>query len=255
MDFKLKKLVELYNHKSRHSQYQCIPPSVENFIKCEKPLKSKYEYERLEYINSNVDLNGKTILDIGGNTGYFTIESLKKQEPIKIDYYEGNKEHAEFVKLSSDVLGLSDKIHVHDEYFDFNNRTNDVWDVVYFLNVIHHIGFDFEKDVNISDVKDKMILHINNMSKYCRILVFQMGFNWYGNIDKCLFANGTKKEMEDYILNGTKDYWELLKIGIAEKKDNGLYKYFDMNNNNNKRMDEYGEFLNRPIFIMRSKSF
>lgn len=251
MEDRQKKLEELYANKSRHSQYQILASNVEKLVKYNKPLKSKYEKERLDYIMSNVEVNGKKILDIGGNTGYFTFECCNGKEPSKVDYYEGNKEHAQFVELASDILGLSDVIKVHPEYFMFDNDTEQ-WDVVFFLNVIHHIGFDFEQGVSKEQVKSRMLEHINGMAKYSKLMVFQMGFNWYGNIEKCLFEHGTKKEMEDYIIQGTKGHWKVDRIGIATK-NNDVVRYENLNEQNNIRMDALGEFLNRPIFIMRSE--
>lgn len=250
MNSKIEKLEKLYANKSRHSQYQILASNIEHLVNYKKPEKSKYEKERLEYILSNVELKGKKILDIGGNTGYFTFESSKKN-PKSVDYYEGNTEHAEFVKLASEIIGLSDIIKVNPEYFLFKKQT-EVWDVVFFLNVIHHIGFDFEKDITSMTVREKMLEHINSMAEYSKVMIFQMGFNWYGNIQKCLFEHGTKEEMEDYLQEGTKNYWEIEHIGIPMKR-NGQIVYEDRTKENNIRIDEYGEFLNRPLFIMKSK--
>lgn len=80
-----------------------------------------------------------------------------------------------------------------------------------------------------------------------------MGFNWKGDSKECLFENGTKAEMEQFLKEGTKDYWNILFIGIAEKQNNDII-YQEMNKDNNKRQDDLGEFLNRPIFILKSKS-
>lgn len=247
---KIERLEQLYKNKSRHSQYQILASNVEPLFSYEKPKKSKYEKERWDYIISNVNVEGMRILDIGGNTGFFTFESCNNRRPKAVDFYEGNKEHAEFVELASSILELDGVIKVYPEYFLFDKQ-NEVWDIVYFLNVIHHIGFDFEKDVTVDTVKNRMLEHINEMAKYSKRMVFQMGFNWYGNIDKCLFEHGTKKDVEDYIISGTKNYWRVEKIGIAEKVGNN-FVYKDMNEENNMRVDSYGEFLNRPLFIMKS---
>lgn len=252
MDSKIAKLGELYANKSRHSQYQILASNVEHLVDYKKPEKSKYEKERMAYILKNVELKNKKILDIGGNTGYFTFESSTKS-PKGVDFFEGNAEHAEFVRLASEIIGLSDIIKVHPEYFLFGKRT-EVWDVVYFLNVIHHIGFDFEKDVTSITVQEKMLEHINSMAEYSKTMVFQMGFNWYGNIHKCLFTHGTKEEMEEFLQEGTKDYWEIEHIGIPVKRNDGIL-YEERTPENNIRIDEYGEFLNRPLFIMKSRLF
>lgn len=69
------KLIELYNESSKHSGYQILASNLEEIIdKSKLKISSRYERERLNYIISKIDLKGKRILDIGGNTGFFTFE-------------------------------------------------------------------------------------------------------------------------------------------------------------------------------------
>lgn len=250
MELKRKQLRELYEKKSSILQYQSFHSSIQEYVDYKAPKKSRYESERCEYILKNVEIQGKHVLDIGGNAGFFTFESCK-QNALSVDYYEGDTEYADFVSLAAEVANLSDVIKVHPEYFLFGDQS-EIWDITFFLNVIHHIGFVFEKEVTEDEVKRKMLEHINEMAKYTKTMVFQMGYNWYGDAEKCLFTQGTKKEMEDYIRNGTADFWTIKKVGIPEKTDAHVV-YVDMNETNNMRIDEYGEFLNRPLFIMESK--
>jgi hypothetical protein len=98
-----------------------------------------------------------------------------------------------------------------------------------------------------------MLDNINKLESRCDKLIFQMGFNWKGDIKQCLFSNGTKKEMIDFIKKGTENYWNIESIGIAQVDSNGSIVYEDLNENNIKRDDTLGEFLNRPIFILKSK--
>lgn len=252
MELNRKQLRELYEKKSSILQYQSFHPRIQAYVNYKVPQKSRYESERCDYITKNIDIKGKKILDIGGNAGYFTFESCA-QNAVSVDYYEGDKEYAEFVSLAAEVAELSDIITVHPEYFLFGEQTK-TWDIIFFLNVIHHIGFVFEKEVTEKEVKKIMMERINEMAKYTKVMVFQMGYNWYGDAKKCLFENGTKKEMEEYIRNGTSEFWTIKKVGIPEKAGDD-FVYLDMNECNNMRIDEYGEFLNRPLFIMESKIF
>ena len=82
-------------------------------------------------------------------------------------------------------------------------------------------------------------------------MVFQLGFNWKGNRNLGLFENGSKVELIDFIAEGVKNYWTIEKIGIAEAANNSI-EYCDLNDNNIIRNDKIGEFLNRPIFILKS---
>ena len=60
--------------------------------------------------------------------------------------------------------------------------------------------------------------------------------------------------MINFISEGTKEFCKIIDIGIAEKKDN-LIVYASRNEKNIQRDDTLGEFLNRPIFILKSLTF
>ena len=89
------------------------------------------------------------------------------------------------------------------------------------------------------------------MSYYVSILVLQLGYNWKGDREKCLFKQGTKEEIISFIKESCDKYWVILEIGIAEKFDNCVV-YKAISDQNKARNDAIGEFLNRPIFIMKS---
>ena len=244
-------LKKLYTTSSKHSNYQMLSTRVRELIGAEDlNINSRYEKERLDYIASNVEINGKHVLDIGGNTGYFTFEVIDFGAK-EVNYYEGNKVHADFVKKVVDLTDLNNKVKVSEEYYLFD-KYEQRYDVALLLNVIHHLGDDFGNEDDVSAAKILMLKSINQMSAVSKYLVFQMGYNWCGDRTKCLFENGTKREMIDFIVNGTKEEWEVVKIGIAVGTKENIH-YEDLNDINIKREDSVGEFLNRPIFIMRSK--
>lgn len=252
--YQIEKLKKLYMETSKHSNYQILSNSVAKLLNQDLiKVKSRQEKERMDYITSKISFEGKNILDIGGNTGYFTFESIENGAEI-VDYYEGNKTHAEFVELASELLELDQRIHVHPEYYMFDNNTVK-YDIILNLNVIHHLGDDFGEDCGINSAKLKMIDCINSLSKVTRYMVFQMGYNWKGNRNCCLFENGTKSEMIDFITENCNEKWEIEHIGIAEYNKNGEVNYQEKDNNNIERDDSIGEFLNRPLFIMKSKDF
>lgn len=45
----------------------------------------------------------------------------------------------------------------------------------------------------------------------------------------------------------------MLVVGIAQRSEGGLIEYIELNDENIKRDDSLGEFLNRPIFVLKSK--
>ncbi len=246
------RLKELYSQKSKHSNYQTLPKKLADIIGDDIEVKTRYETERLAYILENIDVKNKSILDIGGNTGYFTFEMLG-QGAKRVHYYEGDKIHAEFVKISSKYLNLEDRLDITDSYFSFTDMEFGInYDVILLLNVLHHIGDDYgDKKISMEKAKKTIIRQLNGLAEIGKTMVFQLGFNWKGNRELCLFEHGTKTELINFIKDGTEKYWEIYKIGVAESQDNAI-KYYDANIENMKRLDSLGEFLNRPLIIMRS---
>lgn len=250
MNQKIEKLRKMYAKSSKHSNYQVLASELQRYLADDEiEVKSRNENIRLDYFLKYIDVKDKNVLDIGGNTGYFTFEFLKNGASF-LEYYEGNQEHAEFVQLASEVLGYDDSMKVYNQYYNFDQDKK--YDVVLLLNVLHHLGDDFGDDkISKEKALETIIEHIKAIAKQTDILVFQLGFNWKGDRNLPLFENGTKKELIDFITFNLKDEFEILHIGVAEEQD-GEIVYKDLNDINIQRVDRLGEFLNRPIFIMRS---
>lgn len=252
----IKQFVELYNKTSKHSNYQVLAPELQEIIKPESILvKTRQERERLDYIRKHVNLGEKTLIDVGGNTGYFTFEAIRLGAS-SVKYFEGNAEHAEFVKKAALALGYEQRLEVFNEYLNFGtNEQNDGAinaDVMLLLNVLHHIGDDFgDQEIAKSDAMKEIGEALHALSHSVKTLVFQLGFNWKGNRNLPLFANGTKKELIEFVRKATDGVWSIDHIGIATRHESSL-RYEELNNQNIERDDSLGEFLNRPIFIMSS---
>lgn len=245
------KLISLYAEKSKHSNYQVLPEIFNDVIRQDEvTVKSRYERERWDYILSNLDFKQKSVIDIGGNTGFFSFEAINAGAK-EVHYYEGNESHAEFVDTAAKCFGLENNFDVNKKYYLFNEM-HEVADVTLLLNVIHHLGDDYASAENIDTAKNLMADEICMMAYKTKIMVFQMGFNWKGNVNLPLFTSGTKGEMIDFIKKATEDSWKIENIGIAERIGEKV-EYRPLNEKNIKRDDSMGEFLNRPIFIMKSK--
>jgi len=248
----IQELKTLYNKSSKHSNYQLLASSLCEYLDMQDMnISSRYEKERLDFILSELVIQNKIIMDIGGNTGYFTFELLNKGAK-KIIYYEGNQVHSQFVRLGARLLNLENKISINNKYFNFCEKINEDIDIILLLNVLHHFGDEFgDKNITLDCAKNKIINALNNLANITKYLVFQMGFNWKGNKIFGFFANGSKKEMINFVKNGITNYWEIKQIGIAQKKNN-VIKYINLNHENIARDDKLREFLNRPIFILKS---
>lgn len=251
MNSNISELINLYNATSKHSNYQVMPSFISEIIPTkELKIHSRYEKERLQYILKNVDVKNKNFCDIGANSGFFSFELINNGANHST-IYEGNDVHAKFVEQAAQYIGMSDRFTVNNQYYEFDNCESK-YDMILLLNVLHHIGDDYGKAEDICEAKKSMIDSINKLSKVTRILVLQIGFNWKGNRNICLFEEGTKKEMISWLEKGISDFWNIKMIGVAQKNGNNI-EYVDLDENNIERVDELGEFLNRPLFILESK--
>jgi len=250
---KIEKLKQLYANRSKHSNYQILSSRLRAILPPEETeVKSRFEQERLDVILNVLDVKDKSILDIGGNTGFFSLELLDHGAK-KLHLYEGNKEHAEFVKLASEVLQVEDRIKITNAYLNFDQELQEKYDIILLLNVLHHVGDDYgDNKLKVDEAKSKMINQLNSLQNKAETVVFQLGFNWKGNPKLGLFDGGTKKELIDFIQEGVKDSYRITNIFIAENKE-GEIVYKELNDNNIKRDDSMGEFLNRPLFILKRK--
>ena len=253
MNIKTVELKKLYKQGSKHSNYQILSNRLSQIVgQDEIDVKTRYESERLKFILENIEIKGKTILDIGGNTGYFTFELIDSGAE-KLYYFEGNRAHSEFVQHAADLLDVTNKIDVRNNYYKFEDEfENKKFDIILLLNVLHHIGDDYgDKELTINMAKQNILKQLNSLADKTSTLVFQLGFNWKGNRDLGLFEGGSKAELIDFIREGVKNYWSIETIGIAESENESIV-YNNLNDNNIKRNDKLGEFLNRPMFVLKS---
>ncbi len=247
------KLKCLYQKSSKHSNYQILPDSLKKYFGTnDLTICSRFEAERMQFIIGQLNFSGNKIVDIGGNTGYFSFESIANGAN-EVIYIEGNKAHAEFVKYAVEVLGINIKVYNEYLHFDENINFKKGTDIVLLFNVLHHLGDDFgNKTLSKEKAKEMMKASINCFYNKTEFLVLQMGFCWKGDKNLLLFENGTKKEMIDFIKEATKEYWDIKAIGIAEEHD-GETIFNLINEINIERNDYLGEFRNRPIFILKNR--
>lgn len=245
-------LIELYKKTSKHSNYQVLPSSLKSIIdESIQPSISRYENERMDFLKQQLSFQDKKVLDVGGNTGFFSFEAIEAGAG-QVTLIEGNLAHETFVKKAAQFINK--KVNTHNLYLDFKTEIPEgPYDIVLLFNVIHHLGDDFgDKTIALEEAKVEMQNAINFFSDKTDILVLQMGFCWKGDKGLLLFENGTKQEMIDFVANAIKGKWEIQTIGLAQEND-GNTIFNELNGENIKRYDSLGEFRNRPIFILKSK--
>ncbi|MBK7762867.1 MAG: methyltransferase [Bacteroidetes bacterium] len=246
-------LIQLYKNTSKHSSYQILPQVLKNLVgTAVSQAIPRFEAERWSFVCKHISFNEANVLDIGGNTGYFSFESIEAGAK-KVVYIEGNTAHANFVEKASKKLNMN--IHVFNKYLNFKDNLNESqFDIVLLFNVIHHLGDDFgDNQISLDEAKKEMQHAINYFQDKTKWMVLQLGFCWKGDRNSLLFKNGTKKEMIDFVESAIGDKWTIKAIGIAEENQS-ITEYQLLNERNIVRSDLLGEFRNRPIFILESKS-
>ncbi len=253
MNNKINLLPDLYQQSSKHSNYQLLYPTIEKLLDLTQlDITSRMEKERLDYIISKVNFSGNDFADIGGNTGYFSFAALD-HGANSVNYYEGNVAHAEFVDLAVKQTNWRDQLIVNPCYINLEqDKLNAKVNVMFLLNVLHHIGDDYGGKVDKKEVFQHVENTFNNLASQTDYLVFQLGFNWKGDRNCPIFENGTKLEMIEFVKQVSARSWVIQHIGIAERMDQEIV-YNELSSTNINRDDSLGEFLNRPIFILKSK--
>lgn len=247
-------LKQLYHQQSKHANYQSLSPSVLSLIGEElRSGQPKYEAERFSYMAQKISLTGKSILDIGANTGYFSLRAFE-QGAGSVTAFEGNADHAKFLSLTVQSLNIPPhKVRVVQGYFNQQNISKEKqYDVIFLLNVIHHLGDDYgNPQLSKEQFFEDTAKFLQGLAYMGKILVLQIGYCWKGNRELSLFPEGTKQNQLDFLQKVTNGFWRIEHVGIAEKAEKGM-AFSDMSARNMIRDDRLKEFLNRPIFILRS---
>lgn len=214
------------------------------------PGDKHFETPRANFIKKFINYNDQSVLDIGCTTGFFIFDALDNGAK-NIICYEGASDSYEVLV---DFIQRSDEnIEHHNIYFDFSSDKIPAADVVHLLNVVHHFGDDYGADVDVENAKVMMVKNIDAFAETSKYMVFQMGYNWKGNVNLPLFAKGEKDEVINFLRENLKS-WNIEKIGIPALIDDYI-EYVDVSPERMARNDQLGEFLNRPIFILKSKYF
>ena len=233
---------------SRHADYQLPPQGLDGELSARG---THHEEARLAYLLSQCDPTGKTVLDIGANAGFFTL-SLADAGASHVLAIEGDPQHAAFIAEGAGRLGLSGRVSVRPEYFEFDG-VDDPVDLTLLLNVVHHRGADYGVGDGMDHFRRNMLRDINSLAVDSKYMLLQVGFNAHGRVDLPIFAAGTKQEMIDFVAAGVEDHWRLVDVAIAEVDHGDPVTYRTQTAELLRRRDDLGEFLNRPLFYLESR--
>ncbi len=130
-----------------------------------------------------IDFTSDLLLDVGSNTGFFTL-SLAHQYPESIfTALEGNEKHAAYIRLIAEVFKFKNVKVIH-KYLDFSAlKSLGNYRTILLFNVLHHAGVDFDQNMVRSKdyLHDYIFRYLQLAYKACDRMLVQMGYNWGGN--------------------------------------------------------------------------
>jgi SAM-dependent methyltransferase len=217
-------------------------------------INHKHEAARWDFIKNHIAFAGKSVADVGANTGYFSLAAIESGA-ARVNAYEGNAAHCSFLHTATGLLGLDDQLKAHPHYIDFGNAgLPEPVDIIFLLNVLHHYGDDYGNDATQPDeIKKHISRALNLATQQSGTIVFQLGFNIQGNRMRPLFEHGTKGEVIAFMEGALPAHWRISALGIAERTTENAIRYAPPSQTNLLRDNALGEFLNRPLFILEAR--
>jgi SAM-dependent methyltransferase len=215
------RLHALYRDSSKHSVYQSVPAFMARKLGYQEEIHSLWRSDkpRYDYIVARLDLaRGATVADIGANTGFFSLNLAHARPELRIDAFEMNPRHAEFIALAAEAFDLP--ISVRSQSCDLGGIGRlPGFDVVILLNVLHHAGFDF--DAHLADDNGTFeayaVDYLSTLRTRTRRLVFQIGSNRGGDKQRPLFSRDDDAKRLAWISRTLRSAgWRIDAIGYAQ---------------------------------------
>ncbi len=180
-------LINLLTTNAKHGNYQQIPPILLDKIPELKKLQKnsiRLDEQRYEWFSEKLDFKNKNVLDIGANTGYFSIR-LSTEKDAQVIAYEPFEKHYKAIVEIKNFLSLPDnKLKVEKKGIAINDieKLPNV-DIILFFNVIQHAGEDFDSDKvkNINQWYNYAVEYLQKLAQKANYIVFQMGYSWLGH--------------------------------------------------------------------------
>lgn len=225
-------LSELILGRSKHGNYQDLPPCLPEYIHNQFPHRQtiRLDSARFDWLDQHDVFDNKTIIEIGANIGYFSLRAVTERNATCIAY-EPDEKLASAIELIAEICNVQERVNVRCEPFTLLNPipVPNV-DLILCLNVIHHAGFDFDKDIvkQICDWTPYAINYLTRLTTIAPQMVFQMGYTWGGgSISLC----PPGMEWNDWTVDLLRQAgWRVVHIGKTCQNSNSIQrKYYDKN--------------------------
>lgn len=196
-------LLDLWHSTGKHGVYQQLPHFLSrDFGGIEAPIDERWrgDRSRLDYLRTRLDFKGLRVVDIGANTGFFSL-TLAHDDQAQVTAVEPDPANRDFLKAVGRHYGL-ENLAVADTPVTLETVDSlPASDLVLLLNVLHHAGEDFDSTWVRSPeaLQDYMAGYLGQLAQITRRLVFQLGYNWRGNKATPILPVRHPFEMIDYL--------------------------------------------------------
>jgi SAM-dependent methyltransferase len=218
------------------------------------PRSITLDKERAAFMFDHQSSAGKSVLDIGANQGYMSIEAALRGAR-RVDAFESNAVDGAFLSQLSQRFVALQAVSAQTLNYEFEQDNNGRWDQVICLNVLHHVGRYFDGHVqDLSEAKTLMAEYLRRLLTPCGAVWLQLGFNWQGNTHQPMFMQGTKQEMTAFVRQMVGQHAKISTIGIynPERQAYDEVTEGDWEHPLWQRIDGLGEFANRPLYLIES---
>lgn len=272
------KLEALYNDGSKHSRYQNIPEFVRNELGYTETIDENWRGDtaRFTYLTETLSFGGgKSIGEIGANTGFFTL-SLAHANPSSTFYaYEINPTHAAFIQDIGESFQMKNLV-VMAQGVDMDGiEKMENHDILLNYNVLHHAGVDFDSALlaSVEGYEAYATEYLKRMAAKTKKMVFQIGSNWGGNKLKPIIPLSDDAEKIAFNARLFKNAgWNILDVSLHTRLS-GTLAYRSVSQEVLKQLNlcpigeekalveklvdlsefpGFSEFYRRPIFIVES---
>lgn len=211
-------LLERWSSHGKHRNYQQLPDFISSDFGISAPIDEQWrgDTSRLHYLRSRLDFHGARVLDIGANTGFFSL-SLAHDEQAIVTAVEPDADNLRFIQWIGEHYGLS---NLATSGIPATLETLDALpdsDIILLLNVLHHAGDDFDGHLvkRTEELKDYLAAYLSKISRKCTTLIFQMGYNWCGNKATPIMPVRRPFVMVDYLREVfDQSGWKIAHVGV-----------------------------------------
>lgn len=226
-------LLALYMHSGKHSSYQPLPTFVAEQLGFDVPVNPRWraDHGRLDYLKAHFDFSGQRVLDVGANSGLFTATLAHAYPDSQCIAWELDESSANFIRVLANEYNLAN-VEVVQKALDYETAQAmpGHFHTLLLFNVLHHAGVDFDTTL-VSD-KHGLQAYIQAFLSALRptadCLLYQMGFNWGGDVAHPVAGRNALAEKLDYVktaLAGTG--WQIEHIGLVLDPQTRKIELFD----------------------------